>query len=188
MICKRFNKIIIVSVFIMSCISSCHSKKDFVITDEYVGKEMGIKPDKKSASIRLSDKDRKYFAAKLEVPVSRIANDELYMSVKKVKAINTTNSAAVAKQVYAEAYGKKLKGKAIDMFEDKRMELFKDTGSLREGDLLFFRIGTAEIISHVGVYLKNNRFLSSQDSKAEIYELKSEKWKNSFVTAGRLKQ
>lgn len=186
MICQRFGKTIVVCALIALSVS-CRVKRDFIITDEYVDKETGGKTDK-PAPVRLTDKDKKYFADKLGVPAAQITNDELYLSVKKVEATNTTNSAAVAKQVYADAYGKKLKGEAIDMFEDKRMELFKDTGSLREGDLLFFRIGTEDIISHVGVYLKNKKFLSSQDSKAKIFELKSGKWKNSFVTAGRLKQ
>lgn len=186
MIHQHFSKITI-CLLLVFCVS-CRGKKDFVITDEYVDKEKGIKHDEKKTASRLSENDRNYFAVQLEVSASQITNDELYIAVKKVEATNTTNSAAVAKKVYAEAYGKKLKGEAIDMFDDKRMELFKDTGNLREGDLLFFRIGTDQIISHVGVYLKNNRFLSSLDSKAKIYELKSGKWKNSFVTAGRLKQ
>ena len=158
-----------------------------MITDEYVNKEMGVKTDNKNAQRRLSDSDRKYFAGKLSVPISQIENDKLYITVKKVGAVSRISNAMVAKQVYAEAYGKTLNGEAIDMFEDNRMELFKDTRSLREGDLVFFRTGSNEIISHVGVYLKNNRFLAGFDGKARIYQLKSGKWKNSFVTAGRLK-
>lgn len=187
MIYQHFSKTLVVCALAVLCIS-CRSKKDFVITDEYVDKEMGVNPGTKKVQGRLSDTDRKYFADKLSVPVSQIENDKLYIAIKKVEGTATITNATVAKQIYGEAYGKKLKGEAIDMFEDKRMELFKDTGSLREGDLVFFRIGTEEIISHVGVYLKNNRFISGLDGKAKIYELKSGKWKSSFVTAGRLKQ
>ncbi|PZR22091.1 MAG: hypothetical protein DI539_06440 [Flavobacterium psychrophilum] len=186
MISQHFSKIAICAIMVF-CVS-CRGKKDFVITDEYVNKEKGIKQDERKNTPRLSENDRKHFAEKLDVSTSQITNDELYVSVKKMETTNTTNSAAVAKKIYAEVYRKKLRGEAIDMFEDKNIELFKDTGNLREGDLVFFRIGTDQIISHVGVYLKNNRFVSSLDSKAQIYELKSGKWKNSFVTAGRLKE
>lgn len=183
--------------FTLICLSSCRSKNDFVITDDYVDKELGIKPGKDGKQITLTETEKKYFALKLEVMPSEINNDRLYSFVKRWEGQShnpddkrkNVNDVYVTKQLYSYVYNKKLSGMPADMVTDKKIELFKATESLKEGDLLFFRLNDDDLISHVGVYLKNNRFFSAiQGNDAEIYNLKKDYWKNNFVTAGRYKQ
>ena len=183
--------------FTLICLSSCRSKNDFVITDDYVDKELGIKPGKDGKQVTLTETEKKYFALKLEVMPSEINNDRLYSFVKRWEGQShnpddkrkNVNDVYVTKQLYSYVYNKKLSGMPADMVTDKKIELFKATESLKEGDLLFFRLNDDDLISHVGVYLKNNRFFSAiQGNDAEIYNLKKDYWKNNFVTAGRYKQ
>ena len=58
--------------------------------------------------------------------------------------------------------------------------------SIRRGDLLFFRINRRQI-SHVGIYLGNNRFVHAPSSgkKVSIGELDSPYWRKRFVRGGR---
>lgn len=56
---------------------------------------------------------------------------------------------------------------------------------LKEGDLVFFRIKTSRI-SHVGVYLQNDRFVhSSSSSGVHISSLNSSYWKRYYAGGGR---
>jgi len=166
---------------------SCRSKKEFVITDDYVSKESGDK-SAKDESVTLSDTDRKYFALKLGVEPREITTDKLYAYVKGQEGKKyAKGSAGVVSQLLNDVYGKKISGTPTDMLGDKRLELFKSTENLREGDIVFFRTNSTEVVTHTGVYLKNNRFLSSEDNKAGIFNLNKGQWKNNFVSGGRLK-
>ena len=65
---------------------------------------------------------------------------------------------------------------------------------LREGDLLFFNKTGSERapITHVGIYLKNNRFVHSTAKKdgsggngVQISDFRDPYWQKIFVAAGR---
>lgn len=59
--------------------------------------------------------------------------------------------------------------------------------ALRRGDLLFFRVSSRKV-SHVGIYLGNNRFVHAPSSgkKVSIGRLNSPYWKKRFVRGGRI--
>jgi len=58
--------------------------------------------------------------------------------------------------------------------------------NLKRGDLLFFRVYRRKI-SHVGIYLGNNRFVHAPSSgkQVSIAELDSPYWRKRFVRGGR---
>jgi lipoprotein Spr len=61
------------------------------------------------------------------------------------------------------------------------------TSHLREGDLVFFKMGTKEV-SHVGVYLKDNKFVHASTSKGVmINDLGEAYYKKYYYESGRLK-
>jgi hypothetical protein len=60
------------------------------------------------------------------------------------------------KSVYQKAYAAELGRSSADMFQDDLMSVKLD--NLKEGDLLFFRTKGGRI-SHVGIYLKNDKFV-----------------------------
>jgi lipoprotein Spr len=66
--------------------------------------------------------------------------------------------------------------------ESRRVEL----EDLQEGDLVFF--GSGRSISHVGVYLQNNKFVHASTSQGvTITDLNDKYWKPRFVGGGRLR-
>lgn len=61
-----------------------------------------------------------------------------------------------------------------------------DKQALKEGDLVFFRTGRKKVISHVGVYLRNNKFAhASTSSGVMISDLDEPYYHARFVGAGR---
>lgn len=196
-----FKKIVFLSLM-LTCFVSCLPKKDFVITDDFVKSQAGN--NKKGAGTKysyntvLSDEDRKYFAKKLEVSETEIINEKLYNFIKSWEGTkyiyggetrNGIDCSALMQELYTYVYKKDLPRTASEMSMDNRIELFKSNEKLREGDLVFFRITEEKIISHVGIYLKNNKFFAAnQVGGVEISSLKKAFWKKNFIAAGRFKQ
>ena len=56
---------------------------------------------------------------------------------------------------------------------------------LQTGDLVFFKIKTRDI-SHVGVYLSDNKFIQSSKSGVNIASLENSYWKRYYYKSGRL--
>jgi cell wall-associated NlpC family hydrolase len=195
-----FKKTIVIILAAVGAIG-CNGKKDFVITDEQVATESSLKKDRFGKPVyntSLSDHDKKYFAKKLDVNELQIDNVKLYNFVKAWegapyiyggKTRNGIDCSALMRELYSYVYNKNLSGTASDMAMDKRIELFKQTENLREGDLVFFRITDSKIITHVGIYLQNNRFFSANRyGGTEISNLQKSYWKKNFITAGRFAQ
>lgn len=57
---------------------------------------------------------------------------------------------------------------------------------LKEGDLVFFN--TIGGVSHVGMYLQNNKFIHASTSGVMISDLYEDYWMKRFIGAGRLDQ
>jgi len=56
-------------------------------------------------------------------------------------------------------------------------------GELREGDLVFFN--TVSGVSHVGMYLQNNKFVHASSGGVTISDLYEDYWLKKFIGAGR---
>jgi len=194
------KQVFIVAVM-ASCLTSCGSKKDVAITDEHVGKEISNKKKHVAKPVYntiLSDNDRKYFADKLGVKTIDIDNDKLYNFVKSWEGTKYVyggenrqgiDCSALMRELYSYVYNRKLPRTAAEMAMDRRIDLFKSKENLREGDLVFFRITEEKIITHVGIYLKNDKFFSAnQSGGSEISSLKHSYWKKNFITAGRFQE
>ena len=59
---------------------------------------------------------------------------------------------------------------------------------LREGDLVFFKTSASRAVSHVGIYLGNNKFIHAPSSgkHVRISSMKEKYWRKRFTGAGRL--
>jgi cell wall-associated NlpC family hydrolase len=58
---------------------------------------------------------------------------------------------------------------------------------MRTGDLVFFRRSSKEPIFHVGIYLKNNKFVHAATSGGVmVSSLKEPYYRNYFYAAGRV--
>ncbi|MCX2742015.1 C40 family peptidase [Pontibacter anaerobius] len=86
--------------------------------------------------------------------------------------------------LYEEVYGINLSRSSRSMFQDVA-RIQKD--SVRTGDLVFFRRSANGPIFHVGIYLKNNKFIHSATSKGVMVSSLSEPYFRSYYfAAGRV--
>lgn len=181
--------------------ASCDTSKEFIVTDSYLASKSSAK--KSSGKVytydtTLTEDDKKYFGKKLGVDPDEILNVKLYNFIKSWEGTKYVyggetrsgiDCSALIQQLYTYVYNRELPRTAVEMSLDSRFELFQPHGKLREGDLVFFRITEEKIISHVGIYLRNNKFFAAnQNGGVEIASLKKSYWKKNFMAAGRYKQ
>jgi lipoprotein Spr len=94
----------------------------------------------------------------------------------------------LAAAVYRDVYGKRLMASSEDIlrFNCKKVR----RSGLREGDLVFFRTdrGNRKVPNHVGIYLKNDRFIHASVSKGVVVSSLSEPYYlRAWITGGRVK-
>ncbi|MEZ4524929.1 MAG: C40 family peptidase [Desulfobacterales bacterium] len=89
----------------------------------------------------------------------------------------------LVKNIYEDVYGIELRRTSVEMCNADFMPVEKQR--LREGDIICF--GTKEDdISHVGLYLKNNKFVhASQSGGVRISSLERNYFKKRLIMAGR---
>jgi len=59
---------------------------------------------------------------------------------------------------------------------------------LKAGDLVFFKTAISRAVSHVGIYLGNNKFIHAPSSgkRVKISSMKEKYWRKRFTAAGRV--
>ncbi len=90
--------------------------------------------------------------------------------------------------IYRNIYGRKLARSSADMLKYSCKKVGRS--KLKEGDLVFFRTGKGKkkIPTHVGIYLKNGRFIHASTSKGVIVSSLSEPYyERTWITGGRVK-
>ncbi len=91
-------------------------------------------------------------------------------------------------QVYRLVYDKQLARSSADMLKQNCRKIGRE--GLREGDLVFFRTGGSKrgIPNHVGIYLKNGRFIHTSTSGGVMISSLSEPYYiKTWLTGGRVK-
>ncbi|MFM7015013.1 MAG: C40 family peptidase [Bacteroidota bacterium] len=88
--------------------------------------------------------------------------------------------------MYNRVYGLKLNGRRCSEIYNEVDKVSKD--DLQEGDIVFFKIRHSQV-SHVGLYLGNDKFIHSSTSNGVIIsDLKEDYYQRYFWGGGRLKQ
>lgn len=90
--------------------------------------------------------------------------------------------------LYREVYRKQMAASSADMLKYNCRKLKRS--ALREGDLVFFRTdhGRRKIPNHVGVYLKNGKFVHASSSRGVMVSSLSEPYYlRSWIAGGRVK-
>lgn len=95
-----------------------------------------------------------------------------------------TDCSGFVTRVYRDVYGIALSRSSHSMFRDvKRVNRDK----MRTGDLVFFRRSPKSPIYHVGIYLKNNKFIhSATSSGVMVSSLTEPYYRRNFYAAGRV--
>lgn len=171
----RFLRIVIL-LSIVLFIGSCHSSKDTAKTDTA-----------NEASKTVMSK----YATLIGVPEKELNKklinfvDSWYGAPYKWGGAEKTgvDCSHLVCRVYKDVYNKKVAGTAVDL--QKMSDNVKES-KLREGDLVFFKI-ESEKISHVGLYIANNRFVHASVKKGVmINSLDDKYYKKYFYSGGRI--
>lgn len=134
-----------------------------------------------------------YYSQEFGLNMSDIFDLNLYSAIEKWlgtpyryagNTLKGIDCSGFVKDVYEAAFCFFLPRNSIGMYQSVQ-HLTKD--QLEEGDLVFFRINRRKTISHVGVYLGNNKFAHASRSKGVIIsDLNHPYYKRYFVKGGRV--
>lgn len=134
----------------------------------------------------------KEYSDKLKIEISGKENKQLIKTVADWLGVphklggcdkSGTDCSCFVQNVYKIVYGKDL-GRTADLqYKDCRPV---DKNNLKEGDLVFFKINSDKI-SHVGIYLKDGKFVHASTSKGVIISsLDEDYYKKYFFSGGRV--
>jgi len=159
-----YLSIILFSVSFASCGSQRQSNKDFYA---YYSKKLGVnltgKEDKKLIKTMTEWKGTRY----------------KYGGTTK----SGTDCSGFVSSVYREVYGKKLHRTSKDMLKDVRKISKRN---LTIGDLIFFKTSGRKI-SHVGIYIADNKFIHAASKGVVVNDLDQSYYKKAYYKSGKVK-
>lgn len=134
----------------------------------------------KTLTIKLSRRDNKTLYAELR---SWLGTPYKYAASNKGEG---TDCSGMVMEVYKKVYGKKLERNSAMMYEKNCKEISRD--DLNEGDLVFFITGGSGRISHVGIYLKEGKFVHASSSRGVmVSDMSDNYWRKHYAASGRVK-
>lgn len=83
-------------------------------------------------------------------------------------------------------YAYKKSGKSISRTTTSQFAQSKKVTSPKPGDLVFFQNTYRKGISHVGIYIGNNKFVHAGGNKSQVTSLSNSYWKSKFHSFKRL--
>lgn len=170
---SKYNYIIL--FFIILACTSCGSKKQIPVGEDQtkkLSKQFGV-PVTSNDNVRL------------------YAEASKWLGVKHKTGGNTKNGidcSGFVVQIYREVYGKQLYRSSADILKKNCKKVKRE--NLREGDLVFFRTSGSKKKdpNHVGIYLKNGKFVHTSSSKGVMVSSLSEPYYiRSWLTGGKVK-
>jgi lipoprotein Spr len=178
---NKFSISYFLLIIIALGVSSCRSSKGISKSTET-----------EKSGLSRSKKIQNKYARLLNVNDDKIDNINLYVFIdewygtpykyggKNKNGIDCSNFTST---LYNEVYKKTLTGPSFSIFDQCNVV---SKSNLTEGDLVFFKINN-DNISHIGVYLQNNKFVHATTKKGVmIDDLDEPYYKKYFYKAGRI--
>ena len=144
-----------------------------------------------SAAIEMADQLQFKYSLLLDTEVETVSNLELFKLIDdwfgtRYRMGGTTKSgidcSALMQVLFTSVYSLSLPRTAREQYGQCTKI---DKSELKEGDLVFFN--TTGGVSHVGMYLSNNKFVHAGSSTGvTIADLNEEYWSKRFISAGRI--
>lgn len=189
---------VVVAAGVSSCSSSAKTTKKTYAAKKVDYRELGN--GKKQSSLRDNRIEKpsgslSKACAKLGVSSSGVKNSALYIESAswigtKYKyggmSRNGVDCSGLTCLIYKTVYGKSLSRSSVGILSDNCKTIKKS--NLREGDLVFFRTDgkKSKTPNHVGIYLKENKFIHASTSKGVIVSsLEQDYYVRNFIAAGR---
>lgn len=134
------------------------------------------------------------YASLLEVPPADLTNTPLIQFVDDWYGVpyaiggstmDGIDCSAFSKMLLDSIYGEEVPRTAQEQY-DHCKHIRKD--KLKEGDLIFFHTMRGSYITHVGIYLQNNKFIHASSSRGVmISDLNDDYWRRTYRASGRVK-
>ena len=133
--------------------------------------------------------------ARLDIKLDKKDNKKLYKELKRwlgtpyVYAAHTcgegTDCSGMVMEVYLKIYNIKVHRNSAKMLEENCRVI--DLDDLKEGDLVFFCTNGDSRVSHVGIYLKDNKFVHASSSRGVcVDDLRQNYYATHFYAAARV--
>ena len=133
--------------------------------------------------------------ARLDIKLGRHDNKKLYKELKRwlgtpyAYAEHTcgegTDCSGMVMEVFLTIYGIKVHRNSAKMLEENCRVI--DLDDLKEGDLVFFCTNGDGRVSHVGIYLKDNKFVHASSSRGvAVDDLRQNYYATHFHAAARV--
>ena len=133
--------------------------------------------------------------ARLDIKLGRHDNKKLYKELKRWLGTpyaygehtcgEGTDCSGMVMEVFLEVYGIKVHRNSAKMLEENCRII--DLDDLKEGDLVFFITSSDGHVSHVGIYLKDNKFVHASSSRGvAVDDLRQNYYATHFHAAARV--
>lgn len=142
----------------------------------------------------LKIEDKIFFGEELKVKPLEVKNAQLYAYIKdrlgtpyrKDRMDHLTLMQNLYREVYEVSFPRTTSKAILTNYTEGQIHYTRD---MKEGDLLFFRFrDRGRPYTHVGIYLKNKRFLTVTPSGGvEIVNLRDRMWRKGYIGRGRVK-
>ncbi len=194
---------ILLSLPVVSCHSSSHNTHTYRPYSERRGRSGSTAGDDRTSTTSEKKKPEAASAhglvsdewARLDIKLGRHDNKKLYKELKRwlgtpyAHAGHTcgegTDCSGMVMEVYQEVYGIAMHRNSAKMLEVNCRII--DLDDLREGDLVFFCTSGDGRVSHVGIYLKDNKFVHASSSRGVVVDdLRQNYWATRFHAAARV--
>jgi lipoprotein Spr/probable lipoprotein NlpC len=134
-----------------------------------------------------------YYSKKLGINLTGKENKKLIKTVAGWKGTpykyggttkSGTDCSGFVSQIYKEVYGIKLHRTSRDMYKNDVKRISKN--NLKCGDLVFFKT-SGKKVSHVGIYIADNKFIHAASKGVVVNSLDDSYYKKTYYKSGRVK-
>ncbi|MDR2765724.1 MAG: C40 family peptidase [Tannerella sp.] len=172
---RRLNTFVAISFLMTGICFSCVTRRHTAVVSERAGR----------------------LASKLNMRVTPEDNLKLYDMLAKwigtpyragQSSRKGTDCSGFVSVIYKQIYGKELARSSAAMWQ-LNCRTVKNPAKLREGDLVFFRTNrNSKLPSHVGIYLKDRKFVHASTSRGvTISSLDEPYYRNHWISGGVVK-